>query len=169
MLIHPTAMDYALPIVIYFVLILILVLAKRRYFNSRLLQLLRIFFPSWRFFEDIDEPPQLYYRTGTEPNSFTHWRPCIEKIERKWHQLFLNAQGNTVLAYQTLLHQLIDEIAELPDEERKDLEKKVSYQLAKRLARLSIPHPYLHTHFQFKLCSGADDLLISPSYSLENS
>jgi hypothetical protein len=128
----------------------------------------RAFFPSWRFFDDVGLVPLLLVRVGPGDGALGPWQPCLGKARRRWHAVLLNPEANLLLAYGSLLAQLVSDVEELADGD--DVEALVSYQLAHRLVRTQ---PLAAgDHYQFKIAVVApgaeaaeeDDLLISRRY-----
>jgi hypothetical protein len=91
---------------------LLLVLLPRGEVRGRGLSLLRCFFPSWRFFEDIAAGPRLEVSVATRGHSFEAWRDAWVPAPRTAASLILNARGNLELAYQSLVDQLWSELEE---------------------------------------------------------
>ncbi len=112
--------------------------------------LLRVLFPSWRFFEDLDWIPQLSFKLeGSES-----WIEVFEPETRCMGSLFLNARGNFRLAANSLVEQFTTDMANLKDDSK--LEETVSYQLVRRLVEFRIKElgfNRLGLKYQFKVVS----------------
>lgn len=87
-------------------LCLALVLLPRREVDARGLALLRCFFPSWRFFEEIEPGPTLHYCVAGPNRDFGDWRVALRPRKRTAAALILNAPGNLALAQQSLVEEL---------------------------------------------------------------
>src|ERR1700749_3247026 len=85
----------------YFALLVVVSRWKSAAVPSRAVQLMRAFFPSWRFFDDIGDEPQLYLRAGVGA-ALGEWRPALPRPPRRWRALVLNAEGNLLLACGSL-------------------------------------------------------------------
>lgn len=163
-------------ILAYFAVLLIFAKLKSREMNGRMVFLFRAFFPSWKFFEDIEQAPLLYIRTELEGRDFSEWSDGLGKAERSLSQVVFNPKGNLRLACNSLLQQLMTDL-ELADESNpKSFENVVSYQLTKNLARrrvLELARGKVAVRFQFKLCLLTakspyllEDMMISPIYEI---
>jgi len=162
----------------YFSVLIGFSVAKRSYFSGRAIYLLRAFFPSWRFFEDLGEMPTLYYRLRNEGQELGHWKLGLEKPNRSAGSFFLNPEGNYLLACGSLLQHLESELEETEENKTDHIEASVTYQLIRNLVLHQIEKSEKATGFkqyQFKITSALpgkiqdaqdsiDDLLISPVY-----
>lgn len=123
--------------------------------------MLRLFIPTWRFFDDVGHVPMLFVRVSEE----TEWQLALPPLQRHWYTLFLNPAGNERHALNNLLTRLMVETQEV-----KDIEPTVTYQLVKNLAQ---SRAHSTNTFQFKLCihngnlHHAEDLLVSPIYRVQ--
>ena len=127
--------------------------------EGRGLALLRALFPSWRFFEDTGQFPQLFYRVGSGP-----WLDGLQGRPRTVFSIFLNPAGNFLFAGNSLVDQLISDIGDTPDEKLSEISGTVSYQLVKRFVRHqvgSVSGP----EFQFKIVQDGEEILVSPVHS----
>jgi hypothetical protein len=110
----------------------LVVLLPRNEVPSQALALLRVFFPAWRFFEEIAPSPVLSHRvtlTGQAPGP---WVLSLTPPPRTASALWLNAAGNLHLAEKSLVEQLYAEIeAGTPDV--LGVTQTVSYQLVQML------------------------------------
>jgi hypothetical protein len=115
--------------------------------------LLRCFFPSWRFFEEIDPAPLLSYRLAdSEPPGA--WRAAdLSPPPRRAGDLLLHPNGNLQLAYRSLIERLLSEL------DAPDPTVLVSYQLLRHLVTTELMAeraPAQGARYQFRLCSGDD-------------
>ena len=120
--------------------------------------LFKVFFPSWKFFDELGEPPVLYYRLIFSNGEPGPWLVCMENQTRGFGALFLNAQGNLRMACNSLVERLIGDVNETPVKSPADISNSVSYQLVQNLVRNRVGA----ARFQFKIVSGKEDILVSP-------
>ena len=168
------------PFVFYLLLVLLAIVATaaartpRRPLDRRW-QLFRVFFPSWRFFDEPGDEVELLARASVDVEELGSWVRCLQSAPRNWSNVFLNAQGNYTLAAQTVVEQLLSEMGEWDEKQLDRLSESVSFQLTKNLAEFQLRHylkipPDSPLKFQFKLAgagesSGLGDVLISPIYT----
>jgi hypothetical protein len=130
--------------------------------------LLRSFFPSWKFFDDIGPELSLEIRL----DSHEEWKNCLPPISRSIRSLFLNPESNYLHACHNLLNHLSVDISELDTEDPKKVAALTTYKVVKNLARFQIKKlslaatPY---SYQFRLCARLNDgtleqILVSPVY-----
>jgi len=162
-------------IFVYFAVILILSLKSPKSVPGKLAFLLRAFFPSWKFFEDCEYAPLLFYRVKEKNQEFEPWAPCLEKPKFQLSSLLLNPHGNFLLLSSSLILQLVGDLEEADERFANDLEKSVAYQLTKNLVSYQIKKTRVEQRdikYQFKLCAtypatplrAPEDMLISPVY-----
>lgn len=136
---------------IYFLILILVSQKKSKKIPGKFINLLRSLFPSWKFYQDFENENKIFFRIQ---NDF--WGPWIEiKYSTPpihWNRIFFNADVNYLLAIDSLLQDLINDLDEA------FLEEKISFQLVHRLVFLSIPKC---TAYQFKI---NEDELISPEY-----
>ncbi len=157
---------------IYFALITILSSLKPRYIPGKAIYLFRVFFPSWRFYEDICEMPMLYYRS-VEPEG--EWKEAWQKPKRSWKTLFVNPEVNYLFACQSLLNQVENDVNELGEAEHTEFARSVSYRLLQNLVlyQMRMQREGSFKRYQFKLMAAnqgveqLDDVLISPVYEVD--
>ncbi len=154
---------------IYLGLLVLLARLKTREVKSPILQLLKVFFPSWKFFEDSGRVPELLYRIDQED-----WKPAWTPPPRSWLKLAINSEVNYRLACQSLLEQVTQEL-EAPEwlAHPERYAESVSYLLVQNLVLHEISRvekkPQVFS-YQFKLAtylprageSTREELLISP-------
>lgn len=102
--------------------------------RSRVVQRLRVLFPSWRFFEELGEVPALQVRVGASPEALGPWRAALPPVPRRPWALLENADANLALAAGSLLQHLAADLGELPDDAPGGIAGLVSYQLTDHLA-----------------------------------
>lgn len=149
----------------YFLVILAFSLAKRKALPGKTLYLFRALLPSWRFFEDFDEAPTLYFRYASGTEQLREWERCLKRPNRRLAGLFFNPDTNYVLAAGSVVQQLLSEVNDLAHTDTASIEKLVSYQLTKSLVQFELPQ--LADRFQFKISGVSEDILVSPTYLTE--
>lgn len=144
--------------------IVVLVLAgvsflPRREVGHPLVALVRVLFPSWRFFDDVQVAPVLLVRTASGDGAFGEWLPLLSPPRREWPlSLAWNPGGNLHLAEQVLLERLLADVAEWDETRGDDVDDLVSYELVVNLVRARLPAASgASTRFQFKLAEAGDD------------
>lgn len=115
----------------------VLAILPRRDVHGRGLALLRCFFPSWRFFEQIEPGPSLQVRCAPPGQPFGPWRDAWTPAPRTAAALIVNARGNLELAYQSLVDQLWSERQDAPE----DPGASITYQLVRRLVEVECLQP----------------------------
>jgi hypothetical protein len=124
--------------------------------------LLKLFFPSWRFFEEIGAAPRLHYRFASQGNKLGEWVLWQPKQTRKWNSLFLNAGGNLTLAYFSMIERLIQDSNDWDKKDPAQFADAVSYKLVEQFVRVQLRQYTGHARrFQFKVGTDAEDALIS--------
>jgi hypothetical protein len=108
---------------------LVLALLPRHTIQGRGLALLRCFFPSWRFFEEIAPGPTLYVSTSSADAPIQSWREAWAPSPRTAAALLVNARGNLELAFQSLIDELWSELEDAPAAP----EELIAYQLVRLL------------------------------------
>jgi hypothetical protein len=153
---HCMIPEYSLIIAfaIYFFVVSYLAFLNPIYISIRKVYLFRCLFPSWKFYEDICYLPVLYFRQSTDKENFGNWEEVIPKIDRKWKNIFVNAEGNLIHAYNTLLLQLENDKEEVIEGEDENFVNSVSYRLVRNLVELKLKSSYSNSkYFQFKVTS----------------
>lgn len=145
---------------IFFLAIFLLLVASAyylslRYCENRSLQLFRVLFPSWRFFEDIAAVPVLHYRCENSSGEFSAWREALRRPQREMLGIFCNPQTNLYHACQSLLQHLESDIGDCQTEQEiGTFADSVSYLLTRHLVASLIrqEHSELQAkRFQFKV------------------
>lgn len=120
---------------------------------SQTLALLRVFFPAWRFFEEIAPSPVLSHRVALPGQAPGPWVLSLSSPARGIGALWLNAAGNLHLAEKALVERLYAEIEAGPPDVL-GVTRTVSYQLVQTLVaqrvRTSLP-PGAAASYQFRL------------------
>lgn len=121
----------------------------------RYIHFFRVFFPSWKFFEDIGASPQLFYRLKQSSGDFGSWTPLIHKQPRHLSHLFINPQILYLLSIQSLLQHITTAAAEALDQQQTAMEfsQSVPYQLVKNCVIESLSKNKFTSpvDFQFKV------------------
>lgn len=154
----------------------VIALPRWRSIDTGPLVFLRVFVPSWRFFDEIHHTPKLYYRIGPSADQLGDWTLCRVRRERRLSHLFLNPDINLDLAAATLSERFVSEASRAPD--GTDLEETVSYKLLREVVRSHLRHccgpDQRGTRFQFKISLATllnpglpeHDFLVSPEYEV---
>jgi len=143
--------------------------------THRSLQLFRVLFPSWRFFDGPIEQPVLFYRVAAGGGEWSAWQVALRRPPRKWHSLFLNGEGNLFLACYTLLDQLEDDLGKMDVPDGEAFERSASFQLTRNLVCFLLRERGEMRNgcrYQFKvsrmLADGSppcfEEILLSPAY-----
>ena len=105
-----------------------------------------LFFPSWRFFENTGTTAVLYFRVSPLQNlEDVPWQETFQKSQRRFLQIFWNAQGNAIYAIQNHANRLIQESTEIDPAE---LEKTFSFQVLKNYTESLCKKEF---YYQFKI------------------
>ncbi|NDD93292.1 hypothetical protein EBZ37_14580 [bacterium] len=159
----------------------VVVLLPRKLAGGRRLFLLRVLFPSWRFFESIGVVSKLYVRVVDGEGGYQNWVPALKAPRVSWPNLFFNPRGNLYFAKQSAVEHLVSEIED-GQESGSPIENSLAYALVREIAcdsvrsgvasdcrSLNVPNG-----FQFKVAlldeSGVEeDLMISPTLGVGGS
>jgi hypothetical protein len=123
------------------------------------IQLFRSLFPSWRFFDRPGEPYLLEVCwdpaiSGSTPS----WEQLYLPKPFRWWNLFLNPYGNTVMAWQSLVEILAQDLDEAGESFPSD---SVAYSLVLN----GVENAAQGRAFQFRIRCGDEILLLSPHIS----
>jgi hypothetical protein len=139
------------PVLIAIAAISVVVLLPRLQVRSRRLFLLRVLFPSWRFFENIGVNSQLHVRWREVDAPWSEWREALVAPQRRWTALFHNPDGNLHFAKQSAVEHLVSEAELRPD----GLSESVPYSIVRRIAEGSVLDLAVRSarisEFQFKI------------------
>ena len=139
---------------------------------------LRALFPSWRFFDRATASPQLLVRSAAADRPLGDWA-MVDLGPRPAGTWAFAPRANLVLAYQSAIEHLVQELGELELEARPQdtgaddgietdprVTGLVSYELVDRIARAPLP---AGTRAQWKImipeATGPSDYLVSPEIS----
>jgi len=143
-------------LVLFFTIILVIFWVMKIAFNylpEKDLKLLRILFPSWKFFEAITPFPKIFYRISHNGTHYSEWLslPPSEPI-RNIKNLIYNPEGNLYLAYQGQIEQLLNDITELSSSNSTALiESLTSYKIVYSYIKEQILLRHKGKYFQFKI------------------
>ena len=119
--------------------------------------LLRGFFPSWRFFDEVGAELRLEVRSGDSAQKLGEWRSVLSPIPRSTKNIFVNPKGNDLHACHNLLIQLNSDIQEFGT----NVTQRPSYAVTRNLARERADSQA----YQFRLLvMNAEEALLSPVY-----
>jgi hypothetical protein len=131
----------------------LVVMLPRTEVPSQAFALLRVFFPAWRFFEEIAPSPVLSHRVALPGQAPGPWVLSLSSPRRGIGALWLNAAGNLHLAEKALVERLYAEIEPVPPGVL-GVTQTVSYQLVQTLVarrvRTGLP-PGAAASYQFRL------------------
>jgi hypothetical protein len=155
-----------LPLLIAIAAISLVVLLPRLQVRSRRLFLLRVLFPSWRFFENIGVTSWLQVRSRTSEGEWAEWQNALTPPRRSWTAIFHNPEGNLSFARQSAVEHLVAEAEARPD----SVAATVAFAVVRRIAEESVSSGLdsPNSELQFKLvhCDAAsgeiEDFLVSP-------
>lgn len=123
-------------------LVLLSLRQSRRPLRGRTWSLLRSLLPSWRFFEDVEPGPELFFCVVKDGRDGA-WQPALVPPTRRG--LFFNAEGNSYLARQSLVEQLLSELDGVAVDAAPRL---TSYQLVQRIVLERLPE---QARYRFRL------------------
>ncbi len=155
--------------------------------NFNQLKLLRILFPSWRFFEGLTPIPKAQYKLKFKNNTESVWINLDFHFNTKFNifkNLIHNPIGNLATTYQVQIEQFLNDLAENSLNDEFYIEKLASFKIINSfiLNYIIIHHPadevlfydfkigvyeFNSTHFE---CSPEwSDSLLAENNSLKNS
>ncbi|MEK6554886.1 MAG: hypothetical protein AABZ31_06590 [Bdellovibrionota bacterium] len=145
---------------------------------TKIFYLLRSFFPSWKFFDDVGPEIRLEVRCGTSETALGDWTNCLPPIPRSAATLFVNPAAAYLHACHNHLNHFNADIAESDTERPELLAEKTTYKITRNLVQVQIKKLKLAQApftYQFRISANyikdlnreADHILISPVY--ENS
>ena len=130
-----------------------------------------LFFPSWRFFDEVGHWPRLSVRIASKDRDFGPWRPITLQSKRSLGRLFINDEGSFALAENTLLERALFEISACDPSRAEAFSQSVTYRLIERLVRSRLADDLGESpvRFQFKLSAtlpntpvpASEDVLLS--------
>jgi hypothetical protein len=87
-------------------------LFKGRVLSNAAWQFFRVFFPSWRFFENLTPLPKILYRVSRNGIDYSDWEHLnSQPPSRTIGKLFHNPEENLALTYQVQLENLLNDIS----------------------------------------------------------
>lgn len=111
-------------------------------------RLIRLFFPSWRFFDELGAAPLLQYRIKEKTSEFGDWKVGVPSSPYAFGKLFLNPAGNLRNACNTMLERFVAELTK--SEPDSSVESSVSYRLVEELLRAQL-RENVGAIFQFRI------------------
>jgi hypothetical protein len=129
---------------------------------KKMIQLFRVFFPSWKFFDVHFETPDLFVCISTDGATFGEWTPSLPKIQnRSWKKLWINTNENFLFAGHSLVEYLANDVRDGSD-------STTSLALVKNLVCFQlVANKTNFIKFQFKLSLKPDSnepLYQSPTF-----
>jgi hypothetical protein len=123
------------------------------------IELFRSLFPSWRFFDRPGEPYLLEVcwdpmTSGATPS----WEQLYGAKPFRWWNLFLNPHGNFVMAWQSLVERLAQELEDFEESDESFPAGSVAYALVLN----GVEEAAHGRSFQFRIRCGDEVLLLSP-------
>ncbi len=120
------------------VLIALVSAMPRSELSSTWVTLLRVCFPSWRFFGDPSIQVQLLWRLCDDEGAAASWHAAMHAAERTGGFLVWNPRATLRLAEESAVRDALAEIDGLEETRRESIEDLVSFQLLRALAEASI-------------------------------
>ncbi len=159
-------------ILLYFVLIIAFSLFKKtsQGIENKYINLIKPLVPSWKFYDDFEETRLLFFRAKvSDEETFSEWAPLYQTPKPNLKSLFINHQGNLILAAQSHIQTLIHDIGEHDD--KIPFQDTLTYKITNNLVSYALRKKYTKAFkYQFKLASVnekaevVDDILVSPLY-----
>jgi len=134
---------------------------------------LKLFLPSWNFFNDFAEVPRLEYCVISERTGTTDWKPLLtDHNTRDLGRVLFNPSGNLVLLEASLVDRAVNELSEDPSFDRNRFAKSETHSTLERLTRTRLAQ--LHSspdsdRFRIRLVllePGAPDRIVFTSEEL---
>ncbi len=166
---------FAALILFYFLALALISIAPSKAVQNPALQLLKPFFPSWKFFDEIGFASQLWVRVAPHAAALGAWELALPQTRRDWQHLFVNGPEGLSLAYHSLLQQTLTEANTWDLETRGTFDHSTAFKLTHRLALHSLKGVDQLTPgscYQFKIRAtdantpAGEDRLISPIYEV---
>jgi hypothetical protein len=123
----------ALPLLAFFIFLLLTLVLRQRVIRGPWLFLLRSFFPNWRFYHRVGALPVLYVRFADQTQGWSAWYGSVPRAQRRAIHFVHNPNNNLALANQNLVEHLFADLQECHDAQA--LRQYVSYRLVTALAK----------------------------------
>jgi len=141
--------------------------------ESPWLNLIKPLIPSWKFYDEFEETRLFFYRIKkSEDDIFSDWIALYQVPKANFKNFFINPRGNLILAAQSHIHALLDDIEH--HDPHKPFFENLNYKITKNFIHYALHLKYpKESSYQFKLASvnlnaePIDDIIISPLYLLE--
>lgn len=126
-------------IVMAFALVIILLsVLPRTEVASRGVRLLRVCFPSWRFFGEPGLQVQVFWRAHEDARAPAPWQPAMSTVTRRPASLLWNPRATLRLAEESIVRDALADIDQLDAADRDSIEESTSFQLLRALAEAKI-------------------------------
>jgi hypothetical protein len=162
-------------VLLYFVLLIVFSLFRKtsQGIENKYLNLIKPLIPSWKFYDDFEETRLLFFRAKvSDEETFCEWAPLYQTPLPTLPALFINNQGNLILAVQSHIQTLIHDLGE--HDEQNAFQDTLTYKITKNMVSYALRKKYSQSFiYQFKLASVNDnaelmeDILVSPLYEEE--
>jgi hypothetical protein len=119
-------------------LIMLVSAMPRHELSGTWLTLLRVCFPSWRFFGEPGVQVQLLWRASEDDPSESSWRPAMRTATRSIGFLVWNPQATMRLSEESVVRDAVADINALDEPSREQIEDLTSFRLLRALAEASI-------------------------------
>ena len=90
----------ALPLLAFFIFLLLTLVLRQRVIRGPWLFLLRSFFPNWRFYHRVGALPVLYVRFADQTQVWSEWYGSVPRAQRRAIHFVHNPNNNLALANQ---------------------------------------------------------------------
>lgn len=118
---------------------------------------LKLFLPSWNFFNDFDAVTRLEFCTAAAAGTESPWQPVHPNTSTSgWVRVFFNAQGNQELLEKSLIDRIATAVQESPASANPDFTQTEMGLMLARIVRARLPEPGTRTtSFRFRLVAVA--------------
>ena len=104
--------------------------------SEKWMSALKLFLPSWNFFNDFAEAPRLEYCVISDRTGATDWRPLLtDHNTRDLGRVLFNPSGNLELLEASLVDRAVNELSEYPRSDRNRFAKSEAHSTLERLTR----------------------------------
>lgn len=123
--------------------------------SNQWMSALKLFLPSWNFFNDFAEVPRLEYCLVSSGTVAMDWKPLFaDHDSRDLGRVLFNPSGNLELLEASLVERAVDELRDDPHSDRNRFAKSEAHSTLERLTRTRLAH--LHSspgpdRFRFRL------------------
>lgn len=131
-------MSQSVTVMAFAVVIIIFSLLPRREVGSRGVRLLRVCFPSWRFFGDPGLQVQVLWRVHEDAQPPMDWQPAMTSATRRPTSLLWNPRATLRLAEESIVRDALADIDQRDAAAGDSIEEFTSFQLLRALAEAKI-------------------------------